>query len=43
VRGELEATSFIEMGGRGVGSSDHRVTETSIRGFWQEYRRLMGF
>jgi phenylpropionate dioxygenase-like ring-hydroxylating dioxygenase large terminal subunit len=43
VRGEREAVSFIEMGGRGVASSDHRVTETSIRGFWQEYRRLMGF
>ncbi|MCL6442430.1 MAG: aromatic ring-hydroxylating dioxygenase subunit alpha [Alicyclobacillus sp.] len=36
-------TSFVEMGGHTVESQDHRVTETSIRGFWQEYKRLMGF
>lgn len=40
---DAEDASIIEMGGRGIGSSEHRVTETSIRGFWHNYRRLMGF
>jgi hypothetical protein len=31
------------MGGDGVGSTDTRATETAVRGFWQAYRRLMGF
>jgi hypothetical protein len=29
------------MGGSGVGSSESRVTETSVRGMWQQYRRHM--
>ncbi len=36
--------AFVEMGGRGVESSEHsRATEVSIRGFWAGYRRIMGF
>jgi hypothetical protein len=30
------------MGGRGVGSHESRVNETSVRGFWQAYRRHLG-
>jgi anthranilate 1,2-dioxygenase large subunit len=40
---DKEACSFIEFGGRDVASQDNLVTETAIRGFWQYYRRLMGF
>jgi hypothetical protein len=29
------------MGGRGVGSDESRVSETSVRGLWQAYRRHM--
>ena len=32
----------IEMGGRDVKDADHRVTETTIRAFWDECRELMG-
>jgi anthranilate 1,2-dioxygenase large subunit/terephthalate 1,2-dioxygenase oxygenase component alpha subunit len=37
-----ERASVVEMGGRGVESSESRLTETSVRGFWQQYRRHMG-
>ncbi len=37
-RGE---TSVVMMGGDEVASSNSRVTETSIRGFWKTYRELM--
>jgi anthranilate 1,2-dioxygenase large subunit/terephthalate 1,2-dioxygenase oxygenase component alpha subunit len=40
--GASERSSFVEMGGRGVESSESRVTETSVRGLWQQYRRHMG-
>jgi len=30
------------MGGREIASSESRVTETSVRGLWQAYRRHMG-
>jgi salicylate 5-hydroxylase large subunit len=33
----------LEMGGRDVRNEAHMVTETAIRGFYQEYRRVMGF
>ena len=33
--------SVLLMGGEDVGSQDSRATETSIRGFWTMYRRLM--
>jgi salicylate 5-hydroxylase large subunit len=32
----------VEMGGRDVRNEDHMVTEAAIRGFYQEYRRVMG-
>src|SRR5262249_8251229 len=34
-------SSFVEMGGREIASSESRVSETSVRGFWQAYRRHM--
>jgi anthranilate 1,2-dioxygenase large subunit/terephthalate 1,2-dioxygenase oxygenase component alpha subunit len=43
VKGAPDRASFIEMGGREVGSDESRVNETSVRGLWQAYRRHMGF
>ena len=43
VAGAPDRASFIEMGGREVGSDESRVNETSVRGLWQAYRRHMGF
>jgi phenylpropionate dioxygenase-like ring-hydroxylating dioxygenase large terminal subunit len=37
-----ERLSVVEMGGAAVGSSDSRVTEAAVRGFWHAYRRHMG-
>jgi anthranilate 1,2-dioxygenase large subunit/terephthalate 1,2-dioxygenase oxygenase component alpha subunit len=42
VRGAAGQSSFVEMGGREIASSESRVSETSVRGFWQAYRRHMG-
>jgi len=43
-RGSQDVCSFMEMGGREVESSENsRATEVSIRGFWDGYRRIMGF
>jgi len=42
VAGAPDHAAFIEMGGREVGSDESRVTETSVRGLWQAYRRHMG-
>lgn len=42
--GSEHVNSFMEMGGRDVESSENsRATEVSIRGFWDGYRRIMGF
>jgi phenylpropionate dioxygenase-like ring-hydroxylating dioxygenase large terminal subunit len=41
VQGAASHASVVEMGGRGVESSESRVTETSVRGLWQQYRRHM--
>ncbi len=41
VQGAAGHASVVEMGGRSVASSESRVTETSVRGLWQEYRRHM--
>jgi anthranilate 1,2-dioxygenase large subunit len=30
------------MGGSGAQSSESRVTEASVRGFWKAYRNQMG-
>jgi phenylpropionate dioxygenase-like ring-hydroxylating dioxygenase large terminal subunit len=42
IRGDLDASAVVEMGGRDVGSAQTRATETSVRGFWHAYRQLMG-
>jgi len=41
IAGAPELASVMEMGGDGTGSSESRVTEASIRGFWKAYRREM--
>ena len=33
--------TFSELGGRDIGSTEHNVTETLIRGMYQYYRRVM--
>jgi phenylpropionate dioxygenase-like ring-hydroxylating dioxygenase large terminal subunit len=43
VAGAPERAAFVEMGGSSVASDESRVNETSVRGFWQAYRRHMGF
>ena len=44
VRTQKGEHSFIEMGGRGpIEDQDHLVQETALRGFWQYYRKTMGF
>lgn len=43
VAGNPDDASVIEMGGRDVASTQNsRATETSVRGFWQGYRSVMG-
>jgi phenylpropionate dioxygenase-like ring-hydroxylating dioxygenase large terminal subunit len=42
VQAASDRASFVEMGGREIASSESRVTETSVRGLWQAYRRHMG-
>jgi len=34
-------TSVVKMGGDGTASQESRATETSIRGFWKAYRKIM--
>lgn len=41
IAGAQEESSVMEMGGHDALSSPSRVTEASIRGFWQAYRREM--
>ena len=41
VKGASERSAFVEMGGRGVASDESRVSETSVRGLWQAYRKHM--
>lgn len=36
-----DKTAVVEMGGRDVTSHGSRVSEASIRGFWQAYRSIM--
>ncbi|MBT3552156.1 MAG: Rieske 2Fe-2S domain-containing protein [Rhodospirillaceae bacterium] len=44
VRTQRGASSVIEMGGRGaVEDQDTLAQEVSLRGFWQYYRKTMGF
>jgi anthranilate 1,2-dioxygenase large subunit len=41
IAGASGLESVLEMGGDGTMSSESRVTEASIRGFWKAYRREM--
>ncbi|MGB7180294.1 MAG: Rieske 2Fe-2S domain-containing protein [Burkholderiaceae bacterium] len=42
--GSPKREAFLEMGGREVESSrSSRATEVSIRGFWDGYRKIMGY
>jgi phenylpropionate dioxygenase-like ring-hydroxylating dioxygenase large terminal subunit len=38
-----DACSVLEAGGSAIEDQETLVTETAIRGFWQNYRELMGF
>jgi salicylate 5-hydroxylase large subunit len=41
-RSRDDGTTISELGGRDIGSSDHMVTETLIRGMYRYYREVMG-
>lgn len=41
--GSEDEAAILEMGGHGFRSSDDRITEASIRGFWHAYRQHMGY
>jgi len=43
VAGAAQEYAVLEMGGASAESSESRVTEASVRGFWQAYRAGMGF
>ena len=40
-RAAAERAAVVEMGGRDIASGDSRVSETSVRGLWQAYRKHM--
>jgi anthranilate 1,2-dioxygenase large subunit len=42
IAGAAGEEAVIEMGGAGTESSESRVTEASVRGFWKAYRAQMG-
>jgi anthranilate 1,2-dioxygenase large subunit len=42
ITGSPEARAVLAMGGHGIDSSDDRISEAAIRGFWTEYRKRMG-
>jgi anthranilate 1,2-dioxygenase large subunit len=42
IAGAGDEEAVIEMGGAGTDSSESRVTEASVRGFWKAYRTQMG-
>jgi anthranilate 1,2-dioxygenase large subunit len=42
IAGAAGEQAVIEMGGAGTESSESRVTEASVRGFWKAYRAQMG-
>jgi anthranilate 1,2-dioxygenase large subunit len=42
IAGAGDEEAVIEMGGAGTDSSESRVTEASVRGFWKAYRMQMG-
>lgn len=43
IAGASSEFATVQMGGDEAVSSESRVTEASIRGFWKVYRELMGF
>ena len=43
VAGATRHAAVVEMGGHGTESSESRVTEAGIRGFWKQYRELMEY
>ena len=42
IAGASQSRAVLEMGGATAESSESRVNEASIRGFWKQYRRDMG-
>ena len=42
IAGAGDERAVVEMGGSGADSSESRVTEASVRGFWKAYRAGMG-
>jgi anthranilate 1,2-dioxygenase large subunit len=42
IAGASEQEAVLEMGGSEAQSSESRVTEASVRGFWKAYRNTMG-
>ena len=42
IAGAEAEQAIVEMGGDSVATQDGRATETSVRGFWKQYRALMG-
>ncbi len=43
IAGAPDEQSVVQMGGDNAQSSESRVTEASIRGFWKAWRGLMGY
>jgi anthranilate 1,2-dioxygenase large subunit len=43
IAGAGDEFATVQMGGDDYASSESRVTEASVRGFWQVYREAMGF
>jgi anthranilate 1,2-dioxygenase large subunit len=43
IAGAGDEFATVQMGGDDYASSESRVTEASVRGFWQVYRAAMGF
>jgi anthranilate 1,2-dioxygenase large subunit len=42
IAGAAGSHEVLEMGGHSVETSNSRVTEASVRGFWKAYRAMMG-
>jgi anthranilate 1,2-dioxygenase large subunit len=42
VVGAADRHAVLEMGGADAASTRTRATEAAVRGFWKQYRRLMG-
>lgn len=43
IAGASSEYAVLQMGGGDAKSSESRVTEASVRGFWKKYREAMGF